>query len=232
MVKFAKENGVLLADKITAQARIDAGNAVQGKGKTRSYDEMLSSFTSIRPYVENNALRAPIGLWREHIALADIYQFELDKANKEFKNLWNGDDNYYQLQSDIQRLKRKIKSINTKTSLSEQQLKKQFSTESVFDNFKNNYDILYQKYMHRSHTPFNTVFGMGQQDADENSSIWNRSISDDRPHRDIFYNSYKDFEKINALRKKRVTRPNSHHRMKEQNTSPEYTILNSIRWDD
>jgi len=36
---------------------------------------------------------------------------------------------------------------------------------------------------------------MGKQDADENFWLWNKTISDERPHRDIFYNQYKDFEK-------------------------------------
>jgi hypothetical protein len=45
--------------------------------------------------------------------------------------------------------------------------------------------------MHRSHYPFNTTFGMGQQDADENDSWLDRSLTDDRPHRDIFTNQYK-----------------------------------------
>jgi hypothetical protein len=54
--------------------------------------------------------------------------------------------------------------------------------------------------MHRSHYPFNETFGMGQQDADENDAWRDRSLTDDRPHRDIFSNRYKDFEKINIKR--------------------------------
>lgn len=86
--------------------------------------------------------------------------------------------------------------------------------------------------MHRSHAPFNTVFGMGKQDADENTSLWNKSISDDRPHRDIFYNSFKDFEKINANRTRRSTRPHNKRRTEEQRAAPEYKVLNSIKWSD
>jgi hypothetical protein len=40
--------------------------------------------------------------------------------------------------------------------------------------------------MHRSHYPFNETFGMGKQDADENDSWRDRSLTDNRPHRDIF----------------------------------------------
>ena len=137
-----------------------------------------------------------------------------------------------QLKSDIRNYEKALKAIGIKIDLSKQKLKEQLNSESEFENFKKNYDTLYQKYMHRSHAPFNTVFGMGKQDADENTSMWNQSIFDDRPHRDIFYSPYKDFEKINAQRKKRVTRSNGRHRMRNQNTPPEYKVLNSIKWNE
>jgi len=228
MIGYAKDCGVPLSCTKNDQARKDAGSAL----KDKEYSEMLACCDTIKSYMTDNSLRAPIGLWREHIALSDIFQFKLNEANKEFGDLWDGDDNYYQLQSETQDLERKLKSIAVKIKLSEQQLKDLFNNDNEFENFKINYDILYLNYMHRSHTPFNTVFGMGQQDADENTSFWNRSISDDRPHRDIFYNSFKDFEKINANRTRRSTRPHNKRRTEEQQAAPEYKILNSIKWND
>jgi hypothetical protein len=245
MVKHAIENGVSLVEELSDGDRKDAANAIVGTDKntdkddgvdgSRSYDEMIGSYDFIKPYIENEKLRAPMGLWREHIALANIYQYKLTEANKEFKDLWDGEDNYYQLQSDIQLLERKLKSVNTKILLSEQQLKILFSSESDFKNFKSNYEILYQKYMHRSHAPFNTTFGMGKQDADENFWLWNKTLSDDRPHRDIFYNSFKDFEKINIKKTKNSRRSSSGHKghgPKKHQTAPEYKILNSVKWND
>jgi hypothetical protein len=228
MIKHATDNRVPLNCTKNDQARRDAGSAL----KDKEYSEMLACCNIIKPYMENNSLRSPIGLWREHTALSDILLFKLDEANEEFKDLWDDDENYYQLQSEIQTLERKIKSVNIKIELSEQQLKDLFNNDNEFENFKIYYDILYQNYMHRSHAPFNTVFGMGRQDADENTSFWNRSISDDRPHRDIFYNSFKDFEKINAKRTKPATPKNHKHGAKKQQAAPEYKILNSISWED
>ena len=62
---------------------------------------------------------------------------------------------------------------------------------------------------------------MGQQDVDENTSWWDRSLTDDRPHRDIFSNQYKDFEKTNT---KIMTSDNE--------AIPEFNILKSEMWDD
>ena len=238
MAKHAKESCVPLKAELSDGARKDAGNALvdvnknDGVDGSRSYSEMIDSYNAIKPYIEDNSLRAPLGLWREHIALADIYQFKLNKANIEFKDLWDGDDDYHQLQSDIQLLERNIRSVNTEILLAEQQLKAIFSSKNDFDNFKSNYDILYQKYMHRSHYPFNTTFGMGQQDADENFWLWNKTVSDDRPHRDIFYNQFKNFEKINLKRTQSKKQNNSRHGAADTEAAPEFNILVSNKWND
>jgi hypothetical protein len=232
MVKHAKESCVPLKAELSDEARKDAGSALidvnknDGADCSRSYDDMMESYDAIKPYVEDNSLRAPMGLWREHIALADIYQFKLTDVKENFKPKARFEDHYAEkkqeeLQSEINYLDNQLKQVNTKVSLSEQQLKDLFSSESDFNNFKSHYDILYQKYMHRSHHPFNTTFGMGQQDADENFWLWNKTVSDDRPHRDIFYNKLKDFEKINT----KLMASNNED-------APEFNILNSEIWND
>jgi hypothetical protein len=229
MVKHARENGVPLVEELSDKERVNKGNAVKdidNNDDRRSYDEMINSYNAIKPYIENNSLRAPLGLWREHIALADIYQFKLTDVKENFKPKARFEDHYAEkkqeeLQSEINYLDNQLKQVNTKVSLSEQQLKDLFSCESDFNNFKSHYDILYQKYMHRSHHPFNTTFGMGQQDVDENFWLWNKTVSDDRPHRDIFYNKLKDFEKINT----KLMASNNED-------ASEFNILNSEIWND
>jgi hypothetical protein len=232
MVKHAKESCVPLKAELSDEARKDAGSALidvnknDGADGSRSYDDMMESYDAIKPYIEDNSLRASMGLWREHIALADIYQFKLTDVKENFKPKAKFEDHYAEkkrekLQSEINYLKNQLKQVNTKVSLSEQQLKDLFNSESDFNNFKSHYDILYKKYMHRSHHPFNTTFGMGQQDADENFWLWNKTVSDDRPHRDIFYNKLKDFEKINT----KLLASNNE-------TAPEFNILNSEIWND
>lgn len=99
-----------------------------------------------------------------------------------------------------------------------------FSTEQEFFSFKDNYRILYLNYMHRSHSPFNSTFAMGKQDADENFWLWNKTISDERPHRDIFYNQYKDFEKNN--------RPRAWSGSSKINEPEIFKVLESIKWED
>jgi hypothetical protein len=223
MAEYARDNGVLLNSDITDQARRDAGSALPEK----QYGEMLSCFNNIKPYMEDNSLRAPIGLWREHIALADIYKHEIDRSKTKLKNLWAGEDNqvFDQLQSDLLRLEKDLKSVSIKINLNEQHLKALFVNDKTFEDFKINYDILYQNYMHRSHSPFNTTPFMGKEDADENFWIWNKTISDERPHRDIFYNSYKDFENINNKIKRSVNR-------KGHQKPIEFYPIQSEFWDD
>jgi hypothetical protein len=86
--------------------------------------------------------------------------------------------------------------------------------------------------MHRSHYPFNETFGMGQQNADENTSVFNRSLTDDRPHRDIFSNQYKDFEKTNIKRTQSKKQNNSKHGDTDTEAAPEFNILKSNKWND
>ena len=241
MAKHAIENGVPLKAELSDSARKDAGNAIidtdkgtdkdNGVDDTRSYDEMIGSYNLIMPYIENEKLRAPMGLWREHIALVDIYKYKLKNMNKRRRS---NSDRYDDRQRRINSLERKIREAINLVQLSEQSLITSFEKEygpdctDEFNSFKSNYDILYQKYMHRSHYPFNTTFGMGQQDADENTSIFNRSLTDDRPHRDIFSNQYKDFEKINIKR----TQSDNQHSTEETETAPEFNILESNFWAD
>jgi hypothetical protein len=84
--------------------------------------------------------------------------------------------------------------------------------------------------MHRSHYPFNETFGMGKQDADENDSWRDRSLTDNRPHRDIFSNRYKDFEKINIKRSQSKKQNSNKHSTAQ--TAPEFNVLGSNFWAD
>lgn len=63
---------------------------------------------------------------------------------------------------------------------------------------------------------------------DENTSIFNRSLTDDRPHRDIFSNQYKDFEKINIKR----TQSDNQGGAEDTEAVPEFNILESNFWAD
>ena len=231
MAKHAMENGVPLEAEMSDSARKDAANAI----KDISYDEMIESYNLIMPYIENEKLRAPMGLWREHIALLDILKYKLEKMNKRRRS---NSDYYNDRQRKIDSLEKKIREATNLVQLSEQSLiasfEKEYGTDSndKFNSFKSNYDILYQKYMHRSHYPFNTTFGMGKQDADENDSLRDRSLTDDRPHRDIFKNQYKDFEKINIKRAQSKKQNNSRHGTKDTEAAPEFNILASNKWDD
>ena len=231
MAKHAMENGVPLEAEMSDSARKDAANAI----KDISYDEMIESYNLIMPYIENEKLRAPMGLWREHIALLDILKYKLEKMNKRRRS---NSDYYNDRQRKIDSLEKKIREATNLVQLSEQSLiasfEKEYGTDSndKFNSFKSNYDILYQKYMHRSHYPFNTTFGMGKQAADENDSRRDRSLTDDRPHRDIFKNQYKDFEKINIKRAQSKKQNNSRHGTKDTEAAPEFNILASNKWDD
>ena len=231
MAKHAMENGVPLEAEMSDNARKDAANAI----KDISYDEMIESYNLIMPYIENEKLRAPMGLWREHIALLDILKYKLEKMNKRRRS---NSDYYNDRQRKIDSLEKKIREATNLVQLSEQSLiaslEKEYGTDSndKFNSFKSNYDILYQKYMHRSHYPFNTTFGMGKQDADENDSWRDRSLTDDRPHRDIFKNQYKDFEKINIKRTLSKKQNNSRHGTADIEAAPEFNILESNFWAD
>jgi hypothetical protein len=87
MAKHAIENGIPLLEDLSDGARKDAGDAIvdtdknDGVDGTRSYDEMIGSYNFIIPYIQNEKLRPPMGLWREHIALVDIYKYKLKKTN-------------------------------------------------------------------------------------------------------------------------------------------------------
>ena len=239
MAKHAIENGVPLEAKLSDGARKDAADAIvdtdkgDGVDGTRSYDEMIGSYNFIIPYIQNEKLRPPVGLWREHIALVDIYKYKLKKTTKRRRS---NSDYYDDRQRKIDSLEKKIREANTLVQLSEQSLitsfEKEYGTDSndKFNSFKSNYDILYQKYMHRSHYPFNETFGMGKQDADENDSWRDRSLTDDRPHRDIFKNQYKDFEKTNIKRTQSKKQNNNKHADTE--AAPEFNILESNFWAD
>ena len=231
MAKHAIENGVSLVEELSDGARKDAANAI----KDISYDEMIGSYNFIIPYIQNEELRPPMGLWREHIALVDIYKFKLKNMNNRRRS---NSDHYDDRQRRIDSLERKIREANNLVQLSEQSLITSFEEEygtdceDEFNSFKSNYDILYQKYMHRSHYPFNTTFGMGQQDADENDSWLDRSLTDDRPHRDIFTNQYKDFEKTNIKRTQSKKQNNRRHGTADTEAAPEFNILESNFWAD
>lgn len=219
MAKHASENDVPLdADYKDASRRSISCS-------DKSFADMQTSFNDILPFMLNNDLRRPIGLWREHIALLDIYLIKLEKANAELNSAWKGDDDYEQLKSDIYNLEKSLQKIQTKITLNEKALIEEFNNLEEFNRFKSSYDVLYQKYMHRSHSPFNTTPFMGKEDADENFWLWNKTISDERPHRDIFYNQFKDFEKLNNSKKRVGSRGST-------KPAAEFYPLQSEFWND
>ena len=221
MAKYAIENDVPLDSDYK-----DATRRSVSIGK-KNFNHMKSTYNKILPYIENNDLRPPIGLWREHIALKDIYLIKLKNANTELDNAWTGDDDYDQVKSDVYDLKKDLRDIDSKISLSENIILEIIGSELNFNELKSNYDTLYQGYMHRSHSPFNETPFMGKEDADENFWLWNKTISDERPHRDIFYNQFKDFDKINDKVKTRVN-----GRRGSTNNPVEFHPLESELWND
>ena len=120
--------------------------------------------------------------------------------------------------------KSEIKNVDKIIKLSEQQLLALLGNEQELNQLKSNYDILYKNYMHRSHNQFNSTPFMGKQDADENFFFWNKTMSDERPHRDIFYNQYKDFEKINSRKE--------WHENTQSKVPTEFFPLQSEFWED
>ena len=220
MAKHAIENAIPLDSdfKDATRRSVSIGN--------KSFSKMKSTYNKILPYIENNDLRRPIGLWREHIALKDIYLIKLKNANAELDSAWTGDDDYDQVKSDVYNLEKDLRDIKNKIDLSEIDLLKIIGNEVSFNELKSHYDILYKDYMHRSHYPFNETLFMGKQDADENYWFWNKTMSDERPHRHIFYNQYKDFEKSNSKMKRRANGKDS------TKAPPEFKVLESIKWED
>ena len=221
MAKYASENCVPLDSdyKDASRRSVSVDN--------KNFNNMKSSYDKVLSYIENNDLRPPIDLWREHIALKDIYLIKLESAKEELDNAWTGDDDYDQVKSDLYNLEKDLRDINNKIDLSEENLLKLIGSEEKFNELKLNYEILYQDYMHRSHAPFNETLFMGKEDADENFWLWNKTISDERPHRDIFYNQFKDFDKINEKMKKRVN-----NRKGNANNPVEFHPLESEFWND
>ena len=187
----------------------------------KNFNHMKSSYTNIQPYLEDNALRSPLGLWREQIALKDIYQHKREKTLPSTKLAGHAGAS---AKIRLKNIENTIQVIDDKIKLSEQQLLELFSSEQALFSFKDNYRTLYLNYMHRSHSPFNSTFAMGKQDADENFWLWNKTISDERPHRDIFYNQYKDFEKNN--------RPRAWSGSSKINEPEIFKVLESIKWED
>jgi hypothetical protein len=188
MAQYASENDVPLGTDYKDSDRRNVTIA------NKNFNHMKSSYTDIQPYLEDSDLRPSLGLWREQIALKDIYQHKREKTLPTTKLAGHAGAS---AKMRLKNIEKTIQIIDDKIKLSEQHLLEVFSTEQAFFSFKDNYRILYLDYMHRSHSPFNSTFAMGKQDADENFWPWDKTISDERPHRDIFYNQYKDFKKIN-----------------------------------
>jgi len=217
MAEFAIDNGVHLASNYKDSNRRSV------KITNKSFANMQSSYNKILPHIEKNELRSALGIWREHIALLDIY-----KHNNKIKDLTASKKIGRMRRAELSKQKNIRDTINNHreiVDLFEKKLISKFSTLEEFEIFKVNYNTLYIDYMHRSHYPFNTTIGMGQQDADDNFWFWNKTVSDDRPHRDIFYNQYTDFELENS---KRVRR----YQGEVQQASPEFKVLKSVEWKD
>jgi len=215
MAQYASENDVPLgADyKDAARRSVTTDN--------KNFNHMKSSYTDIQPYLEDNTLRSLLGLWREQIALKDIYQHKREKTLPTTKLAGHAGAS---AKMRLKNIENTIQIIDDKIKLSEQQLLEVFRAEQAFCSFKDNYRTLYLNYMHRSHSPFNSTFAMGKQDADENFWPWNKTISDERPHRDIFYNQYQDFEKNN--------RPRAWSGSSKINEPEIFKVLESIKWED
>jgi hypothetical protein len=215
MAQYARESDVPLGTdyKDASRRSVTTDN--------KNFNHMKSSYTNIQPYLENNALRSPLGLWREQIALKDIYQHKREKTLPSTKLAGHAGAS---AKIRLNNIENTIEIIDDKIKLSEQQILELFSSEQALFSFKDNYRTLYLNYMHRSHSPFNSTFAMGKQDADENFWLWNKTISDERPHRDIFYNQYKDFEKNN--------RPRAWSGSSKINEPEIFKVLESIKWED
>jgi hypothetical protein len=71
---------------------------------------------------------------------------------------------------------------------------------------------------------------VGYSEVGENSLGSNRSLTDNRPHRDIFSNRYKDFEKINIKRSQSKKQNSNKHSTAQ--TAPEFNVLGSNFWAD
>jgi hypothetical protein len=71
---------------------------------------------------------------------------------------------------------------------------------------------------------------VGYSEVGENSLGSNRSLTDNRPHRDIFSNRYKDFEKINIKRSQSKKQNSNKHNTAQR--APEFNVLGSNFWAD
>lgn len=73
---------------------------------------------------------------------------------------------------------------------------------------------------------------MGYSEAGGTHQANNRSLTDDRPHRDIFKNQYKDLEKTNIKRTQSKKQNNSRHGTADTEAAPEFNILEPNFWAD
>jgi len=228
MADYAIDNEVPLASELSDNLRIQSGNCVQGK----SLNEVKKAFNDIRRVYKNSKWRPLLGRWCELQALIGIHKAEIARINR-LKSRASDARAKAALQSNIDEEHQTIEEIEELIETVIDQMPSVGLDSSKFRYFKNSFEILDVKYMHRSHFPFNTgvvkglkirdldSIAMGIEEADENFWFWNRSESDNRPHRDLFYNQYKDFEKINNW-----------HGNSQSHAPAEFCPLQSEFWKD
>lgn len=231
MADYAIDNEVPLTSELSDSLRIQSGNALQGK----SLGEVKEAFNDIRRVYQNSKWRPLLGRWCELKALIEIHKAEIARIHriKSRASDYRAKEN---LQYSIDKEHQTIEKIKILISTVIDQMPSVDLTSSRFEHFKSSFEILDTKYMHRSHFPFNTgvvkgykirdidSIAMGIEEADENFWFWNRSESDNRPHRDIFYNQYKDFEKLNNRKE--------WHGNSQGKVPTEFFPLQSEFWED
>jgi hypothetical protein len=232
MADYAIENEVPLISELSDSLRIQSGNSL----KDKSLSEVKEGFNNIRRVYKNPRWRPLIGKWCELQALIEIHKEEISRINR-IKSSASDYRAKSSLQYNIDKEHKTIQNIEELISTVIDQMPTVGLDVNTFQGFKNSYKILDEKYMHRSHFPFNTEIikgfkirdidstAMAIEEADENVWFWKRSVSDNRPHRDIFNNQFKDFEKTNTDR----IRP---YKGQVQQRPPEFNILKSVKWND
>jgi hypothetical protein len=231
MADYAIDNKVPLTSELSDSLRIQSGNALQDK----SLGEVKEAFNNIRRVYQNPKWRPLLGRWCELQALIEIHKAEIARINR-ITSLASNYRTKAALQYNIDNEHKTIEKIEALRKTVIDQMQSVGLNSSRFQYFKNSFEILDEKYMHRSHFPFNTgivkgykirdidSIAMAIEEANENFWFWNRSESDNRPHRDLFYNQYKNFELLNNRKE--------WHGNNQAKVPTEFFPLQSAFWED
>jgi hypothetical protein len=231
MADYAIDNDVPLMSELSDSLRIQSGNALQDK----SLGEVKEAFNDIRRVYQNSKWRPLLGRWCELQALIEIHKAEIARINR-ITSLASNHRTKAALQYNINKEHKTIEKIEALIKTVTDQMQSVGLNSSRFQYFKNSFEVLDEKYMHRSHFPFNTgivkgykirdidSIAMAIEEANENFWFWKRSESDNRPHRDLFYNQYKNFEQLNNKKE--------WHGNYQAKVPAEFFPLQSAFWED